>query len=137
MILLKDVLKELGLNLDQLIILAILIGTDYNPGGIKGIGPKKALKLVKENQDFEQIFKEVNWQEFYLDLDWREIFNTIKNMPVTDDYNLKWQPVDEETLVKLLVKIHDFNEERVRSKLERLRKENRKLEQKGLNLFFK
>ena len=136
MILLKDVLKELGLNLDQLIILAILIGTDYNPGGIKGIGPKKALKLVKENQDFEQIFKEVNWQEFYLDLDWREIFNTIKNMPVTDDYNLKWQPVDEETLVKLLVKIHDFNEERVRSKLERLRKENRKLEQKGLNLFF-
>jgi flap endonuclease-1 len=36
---LKDVLKELDLDLDQIINIAILIGTDYNPGGIKGIIP--------------------------------------------------------------------------------------------------
>src|SRR3989344_2992710 len=46
---LQDVLKHLSLNLDQLIVLAILVGTDYNPGGVKGIGPKTGLKLLKEH----------------------------------------------------------------------------------------
>ena len=40
-------LNTLGIDQDQLIALAMLVGTDYNKGGIKGIGPKNALKLVK------------------------------------------------------------------------------------------
>src|SRR3989344_1739900 len=44
------VLNELGINGDQLISMAVLVGTDFNPGGIKGIGPKKALALVKEKK---------------------------------------------------------------------------------------
>ena len=42
MIELNLVLKELGIKREQLIILGMLVGSDYNPG-IKGIGPKKAL----------------------------------------------------------------------------------------------
>jgi flap endonuclease-1 len=134
MITLEDVLKELDLNLNQLIIVAILAGTDYNPAGIKGIGPKKALKLVKSGGTNEEIFKEVKWDEEYPDLEWEKVFNTIKNMPITDEYELEWKPFDETELIKLLVKKHEFNEERVRAKLQKLQVE--KLEQKGLNSFF-
>src|SRR3989344_3125109 len=49
---LPDVLKNLQLTLDQLIALAILVGTDYNPGGVKGIGPKTALKLERTWKQF-------------------------------------------------------------------------------------
>src|SRR5215467_8890912 len=38
-------LAEYGITREQLIDLAILVGTDFNDG-VKGIGPKKALKLV-------------------------------------------------------------------------------------------
>ena len=37
---LEAVLKELEINQEQLICLGILCGTDYNPGGVKGLGPK-------------------------------------------------------------------------------------------------
>ena len=43
---LDNMLSHLGLNRDQLIIIGILIGTDYNPGGVKGTGPKNVLKLA-------------------------------------------------------------------------------------------
>jgi len=47
MIVLDDALKALGINREGLIDLAILVGTDFDPG-IHGIGPKKALKAVKD-----------------------------------------------------------------------------------------
>ena len=41
-------LSECGLTHEQLIDVGILIGTDFNPDGIKGLGPKTALKLIKQ-----------------------------------------------------------------------------------------
>ncbi|HLC81562.1 MAG TPA: flap endonuclease-1 [Candidatus Nanoarchaeia archaeon] len=136
MILLADVLKELQLDLDQLIFLAMLAGTDYNPGGIKGIGPKKALKLIKDKKNPESIFSEVNWNSQYPDLGWKELFKAIKEMPVTDNYRLEWKPPDAGKLTSLLVEQHEFNKERVNSKLEALQKEMKKYSQKGLQGFF-
>ena len=50
-------LNELGISRKQLIVLGILVGTDFNPGGIKGIGPKKGLKLIKQyGENFENLF---------------------------------------------------------------------------------
>ena len=135
-ILLSEVLKELQLNQDQLIILAILVGTDYNPGGIKGIGPKKALKLIKENVDYESFFQAANWPSHYPDLDWRELFSLIKQIPVTDDYILEWKPTDSRKIIELLVEGHDFSRERVVSKLDSLQAELKKYQQKGLKQFF-
>ena len=40
--------SECGLTHEQLIDVGILIGTDFNPDGVKGIGPKTALKLIKQ-----------------------------------------------------------------------------------------
>ena len=136
MIELEANLKHLGINQEQLIALAMLIGTDYNSGGIKGIGPKTALKMVKEYKiDFDAMFSEAKWSIFF-EFSWNEVFDLIKNIPVNKDYELKWKEIDEEKIIKLLVEGHDFSEERVRSQIEGIAKESRKKTQKGLGEFF-
>ena len=135
---LEDVLGDLNISRDQLIIAAILSGTDYNPSGIRGIGPKKSLKLLKEyGNDFEKIFEKVNWTEHFPELTWQKIFDTIKEIPVTDDYNLKWEKINEEGLRELLINGHGFSEERVINKLNKLKNQQNQLSQKGLTSFFK
>ncbi|MFH1257829.1 MAG: flap endonuclease-1, partial [Candidatus Micrarchaeota archaeon] len=47
-------LQRLGISQKKLIWIGILAGTDFNKG-IYGIGAKKALKLVKEHESFEEI----------------------------------------------------------------------------------
>ena len=135
MIELREVLINLGINLDQLIVLAILMGTDYDPGGIKGIGPKTALKMVKETSDFKAIFEKAEWNKHYPDLGWEEIFDTIKKIKITDDYKLEWKAIDEIKLLHLLVEEHNFSEERVRGKIEKLKEIKKELGQKGLGSF--
>ena len=137
LILLKDVLANLQITNDQLIVLAILAGTDYNPGGIKGIGPKKALKLVKEyGDDYDKIFKEAKWVEHYPDLDWKVVFDTVKHIPVTDDFNLEWKEINDKKLFETLVKTHGFSEERVAKKIEKIKGTKKESSQKGLSSFF-
>ncbi|MEM4244980.1 MAG: flap endonuclease-1 [Candidatus Nanoarchaeia archaeon] len=112
---LDEVLESLDINKEQLLALAILSGTDFNVGGVKGIGPKKALELVKEYKTAEKVFAHVK-PEF----DWKRVYNIFKKMPTTDDYSLKWGRVDEDRIRKLLVDEHDFSEERVNKTLEKL-----------------
>ena len=106
-------------------ILAILIGTDYNREGIRGIGPKTALKLVKQNKNFDNLFKQFN-----PDFDWKKIYAVFKSMPVMKNYQIKFKEIDEEKILNILVDRHDFNKERVEKMLERLRKKPKT--QKGL-----
>ena len=136
LIILEDNLKHLGISQDQLIALAMLIGTDYNSGGIKGIGPKTALKIVRAHKNnFESLFKEAKWNDFF-EFSWEEVFGLIKNIPVNNNYDLKWKPADEYKIMKLLVDEHDFSEERVKSQLEGFTKLKEKQGQKGLGEFF-
>lgn len=129
---LKDFLKHNKITREQLIAMGIMIGTDYNPGGIKGIGPKKALKLVQENT-IEEAFKKIGWDKHYPDLKWKEIYDVIIKMPTTDNYKLEWNPIDTNKLYNLLVNEFEFSKERVESKIKSLKKQN---VQKGLNSFF-
>ncbi len=134
---LSDTLKNLDVTLDQLIIIAMLTGTDYNIGGIKGIGHKTALKLVKEyghkESDFDRLFKDKGWDEHF-DYDWKDVFNIIKDTETTDDYKIVFKEVDDEKVVDVLCKKHDFSEERVRKILEPLHA--RPKSQKGLGEWF-
>ena len=57
-------------------------------------------------------------------------------MNVTDEYELKWRDIDEKKLFDLLVKKHDFSEERVLGVIEKLNKYKGKRQQKGLGDFF-
>lgn len=134
---LQDVLGHLTVDINQLIVLAILVGTDYNPGGVKGIGPKTALKLLHQyGHDFTVLFEKVEWKKHYPDLAWKTVFDTITTMPVTNEYILQWKPIQETEVLKLLVERHDFSEERVKSKLAALQEQNEKIKQKGLRNYF-
>ncbi len=113
---LKKVLGDLGINQDQFIILGMLIGTDYS-GGVKGIGPKNGLKLVKEHVTLDRIIEHVGWES---ENSAEEIFDFIKNPPVTEDYRLEWKGPDAERLIEFMVEEHDFSRNRVDKVLERL-----------------
>jgi len=130
---LSTTLNVLGIDQDQFIVLCILVGTDYNYGGVKGIGPKNALKLVKEyRKDFDSLFGAINWG---FDHSWREVFDTIKNIPVTDNFNLSWRSIDEDAIKKILVEQHNFSEERVESSIVKLKESKVSKCQKGLGDF--
>lgn len=116
LIVLEEVLKELKLTREKLIELAILVGTDYNPGGIKGIGPKKALEIVKYKKDPFALYIK------HSDVDLYAIKEFFLNPPVTDEYKLEWKMPDEEGVLKFLCDEHDFSEERVKNGLQRLKK---------------
>ncbi len=127
---LDNVLKNLNINQDQLLIIAIITGTDYNRQGVKGIGPKTALKLVQQYKSFDKIFKEVK-----ADFNWKEIYAVFKSMPIMKNYKLKWQEPNEEKIIKLLVDKHDFSEERVNKTLDKFHEIKSKQSQKGLKDF--
>jgi len=133
---LTETLNHLGIDQTQLIVLGMLVGTDFNPGGIKGIGPKNALKLVKKfGTDFDNLFKEVKWNS-YFDYEWTEVYYLIKNMSINQNYKLDWADIDEEKIKKLLVDAHEFSEERVTKGIHKLVEEKEKRKQKGLGDFF-
>ena len=127
---LPEVLKSLGITHDQLIAIAILVGTDYHPG-IHRVGPKTALKLVKQHPSLDQLFREVE-----ADFDWKEIMDLFKKMPVTKEYKLEWKKPDVEKIKEILVDRHEFSPERVDATLEKLKATTKKKEQKGLGDFF-
>jgi len=133
---LSDNLNNLGIDQNQLIVLSMLVGTDYNIGGVKGLGPKKSLDLVKKHKNnFDDLFEEAKWGDHF-DFPWTEVYYLIKKMPVSEKYSLEWNDVDQEKLIKLLVDKHDFSEERVNNTLKKLMEEKESKKQKGLGDFF-
>ncbi len=129
MIELQAFLRELGITQEQLVDIGILIGTDYN-AGIKGIGPKKALELVKEHGSIKQIAKTELGEKFEIDpLEVREIF---LKPNITGKYKLEWGDPDPEGIKEFLCTEHDFSESRVQTGIDRLLKEQREREQVSL-----
>jgi flap endonuclease-1 len=115
---LTSVLSSLGITQEQLITMGILIGTDYSPG-VKGIGPKTALKLVKKYYNFSQVMDNVQWES---EVAAEDILSFLTNPPVDRDYKdkLEWTEPQYDKLVKFMVDEHDFSAERVQKVIERL-----------------
>ncbi|MFT4343440.1 MAG: flap endonuclease-1 [Candidatus Woesearchaeota archaeon] len=130
---LSDVLNGLGIDHEQFILLCILIGTDFNPGGVKGIGPKNALKLVKEHKTKDALITALKDS---LEFDFDEVYTTIKTIPVSDEYTLRWNPVDFDALEKILITNHNFSEERVMKMIEQLRTYSESRKQTNLSSFW-
>ena len=137
---LEKVLNTLQIDHEQLICLGILSGTDFNPGGIKGIGPKKALTLVQKYKQPYLIFQAVERQLLQegreMDFNWQEIFELFKKPNVIKEYKIDFKAVNEEELKNLLCKEHDFSEERVLSALEKLKEAKELNKQKDLDQWF-
>lgn len=131
---LEDVLNTLGIDQTKLIWLSTLVGTDYNIGGIKGIGPKKALTLVKKHSNAKELFTEAGWTDDMTP--WDKIIDTITGMPLTDNYNLEWQAPDEKSIKILLSEKHEFSSDRIDSTIKRLQNSIGVRAQKGLGDFF-
>ena len=116
---LQAALKELGVSREQLVDIGILVGTDYNEG-IKGIGPKKALELVKKYGSIKEISGTELGEKFEVDpLEVREIF---LKPNVTEKYKLKWGEPDPDGIKRFLCDEHDFSESRVQTGIDKLTK---------------
>ncbi len=130
---LQKLLDGLGIDRQQLVAIGILVGTDYNIG-IKGIGPKKALKLVKEHGSIEKITQTELKGEFEVDpLEIEKIFLKPK---VTDKYKLKWDEPNPDGIKEFLCEEHDFSESRVQTGIDRLLKGSGERAQESLEKWF-
>ncbi|HEX2487599.1 MAG TPA: flap endonuclease-1 [Nitrososphaeraceae archaeon] len=122
----SQVLESTKLTLEQLVDVAILIGTDFNTGGLPGIGPKTALKLIREKGRLEEIekikdnLKHVPYQQI------REIFLNPENISIG---NIEFDYPNYKEIIDFLCDTMDFSKERVESSLARLKKSQEKRSQ--------
>lgn len=114
----EEALGRLGITREQLVDVAILIGTDFNEG-IKGIGPKRALQLVKRYGGIEDIPSDVlpKVPENYVEV--RKIF---LRPDVKEHYSIQYAGLDDERLVKFLHLEKGFSKEKVIKLVERMRR---------------
>jgi flap endonuclease-1 len=114
-----SVLKETGLTREQLVDVGILIGTDFNPGGFAGIGPKTAIKLVREHGKLENISKIA--QEL-AQIPYQEIRDIFLNPEVPKVDKIERGQVDREKVLDMLCVQKSFSTDRVAGTLDRLQK---------------
>ncbi|PYR69873.1 MAG: flap endonuclease-1 [Acidobacteria bacterium] len=112
---LQRMLDALEIARPQLIDLGLLVGTDFHPG-VKGIGPKKALALVKRHGAIEQMPAEVR-DAFGPDLD--RIRQIYIQPDVRDDYDLETRRCDVDGIVRFMCDEHAFQPDRVMAALDR------------------
>lgn len=127
---LSAVLKELEIKPEQFIEIGILVGTDFNPG-LKGIGPKKALKHVKE-KTIQQLAK-----EFDFGVDIFQVKKIFLEPELTKNYTLEWKEPDAEKLIKILHEEHSFSKERIENTLKKLEEAKKEKTQRSLERWLK
>ncbi len=107
---LEDALSNLGISRNQMIWMGILVGTDFDDG-VKGIGPKKALKIVKESKSLHEAAEKAN---ALCDL---PLFESVEqfflNPPVEKGLNVEFGKISKPKLMDFLCNRHDFSQERV------------------------
>ncbi len=112
-ILFDEVLSSLSVNREQLVLVGILSGTDFN-SGVKGVGAKTALKIVKEHPTLAAVKSHVKTKYNYeFEEDVEAILDFFLNPPAKDVGKVKQGSLSFEEVRKILVEEHDFSEERV------------------------
>jgi flap endonuclease-1 len=141
MVNLNDTLKSLDINQKQLIWIGIMLGTDFDDG-IKGAGPKTALKIAKASKSIEDVEKAVKERfnvEFELDI--KEVEDLFLNPEVKDMdekalSSLLSKNYDKDMILDFMCKKHDFSEERISKVIERIAKTKTEARQKGIGNWF-
>ncbi|MFX1515231.1 MAG: flap endonuclease-1 [Promethearchaeota archaeon] len=134
-VVLKELLEELQFdNRDQLILLGLLVGTDYNPGGIKGIGPKTALKLIHQYNTPSSLFE-------YLDAKYsidkvfphppNRLLDYFRSPEVDEEIKFKFREPSISKIKEFLVEERDFRKDRIEGALQRMISKRRKIKQKA------
>ncbi len=109
-------LKKLDITREQLVDIALLVGTDYNEG-VKGVGVSKAYKYIKIYGDIFKTLKVLKVEIENLE----EIRKFFLNPPVSEDYEVKFREPDLDKIVEYLCEEHDFSRERVEKAAEKLK----------------
>ncbi|OYT27209.1 MAG: flap endonuclease-1 [Candidatus Altiarchaeales archaeon ex4484_96] len=122
---LDSVLSSLGISREQLVDMAILIGTDFNEG-VRGIGPKKALKIVQGE----------GLHSLGLGEDFNEVRAIFLEPDVTGDYSVEWFSPDQDGLVSFMCDERGFSRERVLKGVDNLESALGELSQKDLSNWF-
>ncbi|MEM4311070.1 MAG: flap endonuclease-1 [Nitrososphaerales archaeon] len=116
-ILLEELLNQLSITREQLIDIGILVGTDFNPDGFKGIGPKSALKLIREYKRLESI-PEI--QEELKKIDYQAIREIFLKPKVSLPEKIEFKSINKEGLIHFLCDEKDFSFERVNNAISKL-----------------
>ncbi|XP_074111460.1 flap structure-specific endonuclease 1 [Cotesia typhae] len=137
---LDKVLAEMELNKDEFIDLCIMLGCDYT-GSIRGIGPKRAVELIKTHRCLEKILENIDTKKYSVPEDWnyKEARELFRNPEITkaDEIDFKWGEPDEEGLVKFMCGDKQFAEDRIRNGCKKLMKAKGASTQGRLDSFFK
>lgn len=136
---LPRVLAELEFTQDQFIDLCILLGCDYCES-IRGIGPKRAVELLRQHGNLEKLIKSLDKKKYPVPDDWpyEEVRRLFKEPEVADPdtIDIKWNDPDEDALVAFLCGDNGFSEDRVRNGAKKLAKARSGQTQGRLDNFF-
>ena len=121
-------LEALQVTKEQLVDIGILIGTDFNPDGFERVGPKTALKMIKQHSRLEDI---PQIQEQLEKIDYEQIRKIFLEPDVAKVDEIIFEQVNYEGITNYLVRERSFSEDRIQSSLNRLRKA---IEKKSQNL---
>ncbi|MGA9169171.1 MAG: flap endonuclease-1 [Nitrososphaeraceae archaeon] len=115
----QRVLDQTKLTHEQLVDVGILIGTDYNPEGFSGIGPKTALKLIREYGKLENIEK---IKHVLYDIQYQEIRDIFLKPEVPKVDNIQFNKVNHTSIIDFLCIEKSFSADRVNGAIEKLNK---------------
>uniref|UniRef100_A0A0P4W461 Flap endonuclease 1 n=1 Tax=Scylla olivacea TaxID=85551 RepID=A0A0P4W461_SCYOL len=137
---LSRVLEGLELKQEEFIDMCILLGCDYCDS-IKGVGPKRAIELIRSHKSLESVVKQLDPKKYPVPEDWpfAEARNLFIEPEVTDpaDIELKWSEPQEEKLVEFMCEEKGFSEDRIRNGIKKLTKARNSSTQGRLDSFFK
>jgi flap endonuclease-1 len=127
-IVLDEFLSTHSITREQLVDLAILIGTDFNEG-IKGIGPKTALKLISQHGSIDDLPDEIRAR---IDVHYNDVRKLFLEPKVTCEYTTSYGHVREDELYAFLCDQKGFSKARVQSAIERIKAPHERMEQHDL-----
>jgi flap endonuclease-1 len=126
---LSEILSTLEVTREQLVDMGILIGTDFNEG-VKGIGPKKSLTLIRRLGNLEAVKAE---GKVPVPDEFEEVRRVFLEPEVTDSYTMRWKEIDEESVRKIMCDRHGFSVDRVDAVVARIAAKNNMRSQKSLD----
>ncbi len=115
---LEKVLEELELSREQLIDVALMVGTDFNEG-IHGVGAKTGLKLIRNNS-LEDVLVQKGITDVEVEPD--ELRDIFLKHEVNTDYEIKFKSAKKDKLIEFMCEEHGFSESRVLNVTDKLKK---------------
>ncbi|MEM3227476.1 MAG: flap endonuclease-1 [Candidatus Micrarchaeaceae archaeon] len=137
---LNETLRSLNISLKQLVWIGIMLGTDFNEG-IRGIGPKTALNIVKESKSIDDVIKRVtekNGHVFDTDVHMVEDLFTKPEVEEPENDLLRSTAMPEkDSIIHFMCVEHSFSEERISKFVDKLIASRAEGSQAGISRWFK